>query len=262
MAAEHRWFGEERPFATLIGAIDDATSRVSGATFRAEEDGAGSLTTLTQTSDRYGLPWLLYSDRHGIFHRDRRRPPTLTEQLTGQRSLTQVGRALEVAGIGSLPASSPEAKGLSGTTVGHPRGWLVLELRLEGIATIAEVNHFLQAISTGTTPGSRSRSRSEPAWRPWPAGLSAEAVFAFWYGRTVTRDDTLAPGQDALAVPRRADGRTRAGQKVSLAERLDGSLWAELDGCSGTPRGGAPVSARAACPSWSTGADVCGCPCR
>jgi hypothetical protein len=229
--SKHRWFGEERPFATLVGAIDDATSRVTGATFRAEEDGAGYLATLTWTADRYGLPWLLYSDRHGIFHRDKRRPPTLTEQLTGQRSLTQVGRALEVAGIGWLPASSPEAKGRVERLWGTLQDRLVLELRLEGITTIEEANRFL--------PGYLDRHNArfavpaadpEPAWRPWPEGLSAAAVFAFWYERTVSRDNTLAWGQDALAVPRRADGRTRAGQRVTLAERLDGSLWAELDG--------------------------------
>ena len=37
--SKHRWFGPERPFATLVGAIDDATSKVTGGTFRAEEDG-------------------------------------------------------------------------------------------------------------------------------------------------------------------------------------------------------------------------------
>jgi transposase len=229
--SRHRWFGPGQPFATLLGAIDDATSRVTGATFRAQEDGAGYFTVLTQTSDRHGLPWLLYSDRHGIFHRDRRRPPTLTEQLTGKRSLTQVGRALEVAGIGWLAAGSPEAKGRVERLWDTLQDRLVIELRLEGITTIEEANLFL--------PGHLDRHNARfsvpaadpgPAWRPWPDGLSAEAVFAFWYERTVTRDDTLAWGQDALAVPPRAGGRSRAGQKVTLAERLDGSLWAELDG--------------------------------
>ena len=56
--SRHLWFGPQRPFATLVGGIDDATSRVTGATFRAQEDGAGYLIVLTQTSDRHGLPWL------------------------------------------------------------------------------------------------------------------------------------------------------------------------------------------------------------
>ena len=241
--SRHRWFGPEHPFATLVGGIDDATSRVTGATFRAEEDGAGYFIALTQTSAGSGLPWTLYSDRHGIFQRDQRRAPTLTEQLTGMRSLTQVGRALEVAGIGWLPASSPQAKGRVERLWGTLQDRLVLELRLETITTIADANAFL--------PGHLARHNAAfgvpaadpvPAWRPWPEGLTAEAVFAFWYRRTVARDGTLSWGSESLAVPRRADGRTRAGQEVILAERLDGSVWAQLDGPS-EPLSPAPPSA-------------------
>ena len=45
--SRHLWFGPERPYATLVGAIDDATGTVTGATFRAAEDGAGYFITLT-----------------------------------------------------------------------------------------------------------------------------------------------------------------------------------------------------------------------
>ena len=229
--SKHRWFGPERPFATLVGAIDDATSRVTGGTFRAEEDSAGYLLTLTHTSDAFGLPWTLYSDRHGIFHRDPRRPPTLTEQLTGKRGLTQVGRALEVAGIGWWPASSPEAKGRVERLWGTLQDRLVTELRLEGITTIDGANAFLPGyLVRHNARFAVPAAEPEPAWRPWPDGLTAEAVFAFWYRRTVSRDHTLAWSREALELPPRADGRTRAGQEVILAERLDGSLWAELDG--------------------------------
>ena len=154
-----------------------------------------------------------------------------------------MGRALEVAGIGWLPASSPEAKGRIERLWGTLQDRLVLELRLEGITTIEEANLFLPGyLDRHDARFSVPAADPEPAWRPWPDGLSAEAVFAFWYARTVTRDNTLAWGQDALAVPRRADGRTRAGQKTTLAERLDGSLWAELDG-RWEPLAAAPPSA-------------------
>ena len=109
--SRHRWFGPELPFATLVAGIDDATSRVSGGTFRAAEDAVGYFATFAQTADRYGLPGATYSDRHGIFIVERNRPPTLAEQLTGKRSFTQVGRALEEAGIGWIGAHSAEAKG-------------------------------------------------------------------------------------------------------------------------------------------------------
>ena len=93
------------------GGIDDATGLVTGATFRLAEDAAGYFTMLTQTADRYGLPGAIYADRHGIFLREPGRPPTLAEQLTGKRSFTQVGRALDEAGIGWIGAHSAQAKG-------------------------------------------------------------------------------------------------------------------------------------------------------
>lgn len=230
-ASKHRWFGPDHPFLALVGAIDDATSEVTGATFREQEDGAGYLEVLSQTSRTRGLPWAFYTDRHGIFERDPRDPPTLAEQLAGRRDPTQVGRALEVAGIAWIPAGSPEAKGRVERMWGTHQDRLVTELRLAGITTIAEANAFL--------PGYLARHDArfgvpaadpEPAWRPWPAGLTADAVFAYWYVRTVGRDNTVAWDGGALALPRRADGRTRAGSTVMVAERLDGSLWAELEG--------------------------------
>jgi len=227
----HPWFGPERPDATLAGAIDDATSEITGATFREHEDAAGYLEVLAQTSRTLGLPWTFYTDRHGIFERDPHERRTIAEQLEGRRAPTQVGRALEVAGIGWIPAGSPEAKGRVERMWGTHQDRLVVELRLAGITTIADANAFL--------PGYLARHNARfrvppadptPAWRPWPTGLSAEAVFAFWYERTVGRDDTIAWDGGALTLPRRSDGRTRAGQRVRIAERLDGSLWAELEG--------------------------------
>ena len=65
---------------TLGGGIGDATSLVTGGTFREQEDAAAYFTALTQTADRFGLPGALYSDLHGIFVKDSNRPPTLAEQ--------------------------------------------------------------------------------------------------------------------------------------------------------------------------------------
>ena len=108
--SRHDWLEGRGPMLTLVGGIDDATSRVTGATFRLQEDAAGYFLMLTHTAHRHGLPGALYSDRHGIFVKDPNRGPTLAEQLTGQRSLTQVGRALDQLGIRWIGARSPQAK--------------------------------------------------------------------------------------------------------------------------------------------------------
>jgi transposase len=229
--SRHRWFGPDLPFATLVAGIDDATGRVPGGTFRAAEDAVGYFTAFAQTAEHQGLPGAVYSDRHGIFIVERNRPPTLAEQLAGKRSFTQVGRALNDAGIGWIGARSPEAKGRVERLWGTLQDRLVAELRLEGITTIEAANPFLlDFLERHNERFAVPAADPEPAWRPWPDGLTSDAVFCFHYPRRVARDATLSwPGGD-LALPRRSDGRSWAGRTVILQERLDGSLWVSHEG--------------------------------
>ena len=224
--SRHRWFGQDHPEATLIGVVDDATSRLTGATFRVDEDAAGYLTAFAQTAAAYGLPGSVYSDRHGIFIAERNRAPTLAEQLTGKRTFTQVGRALDEAGIAWIGAHSAPAKGRVERAWGTLQDRLVAELRLETITTIEDANAFLPRFLVRYNRRFMVPARvPEPAWRPWPAGLSAEAVFCFHYPRRVAPDATISWPGGPLALPRRPDGRSWAGRSVVLQERLDGSLW-------------------------------------
>ncbi|MGZ9231208.1 MAG: ISNCY family transposase [Candidatus Limnocylindrales bacterium] len=229
--SRHRWFGPDLPFATLVAGIDDATGRVPGGTFRAAEDAVGYFTTLAQTAEHHGLPGAVYSDRHGIFIVEKNRAPTLAEQLTGKRSFTQVGRALDEAAIGWIGAHSAEAKGRVERLWGTFQDRLVTELRLAGIATIEAANAFLpDFLERHNARFAVPAADPVPAWRPWPDGLTAEAVFCFHYPRRVGRDSTVSWPDGDLALPRRSDGRSWAGRSVILQERLDGSLWVDHDG--------------------------------
>ena len=229
--SRHRWFGPEQPYATLVGAIDDATGTVTGATFRAAEDAAGYFIVLLQTNTGYGLPWTLYSDRHGIFWRDSKRPATLAEQLTGRRSLTQVGRPSTRPASAGWARARPEAKGRVERLWGTWQDRLAVELRLETITTIEDANTFLPGfIGRHNIRFAVPPADSEPAWRPFPEGLDAASVFCFHYPRRVARDATVSWGEGALALPRRPDGRSWAGCAIILEERLDGSLWARHEG--------------------------------
>lgn len=95
---------------------------------------------LTQTVAGYGLPVALYSDLHGIFIKNPNRPAPLAEQLTGQRSTTQVRRALDDAGISWVGATSPQAKGRIERGWGTAQDRLRPELRRAGATTIDEAN--------------------------------------------------------------------------------------------------------------------------
>jgi len=240
--SRHRWFGPAHPFATLVAGIDDATGRVPGGTFRAQEDAAGYFITFAQTAERHGLPGAVYSDRHGIFIVEKNRAPTLAEQLTGRRSLTQVGRALDEARVAWIGAHSAPAKGRVERLWGTLQDRLVAELRLEGVTTIEAANAFLpDFLERHNARFAVPAADAEPAWRPWPDGLSSEAVFCFHYPRRVGRDNTISWAGGGLALPQRNDGRSWAGRTVILQERLDGSLWVSHEGRC-VPVGPAPAS--------------------
>ncbi len=75
--------------------------------------------------------------------KDPNRPPTIAEQLTGRPSLTQVGRALEVAGIRWIGARSLQTKGRAERLWGTFQDRLISELRRAGVSTIAAANDLL-----------------------------------------------------------------------------------------------------------------------
>jgi len=257
--SRHDWLEGRGPMLTLIAGIDDATGIVTGATFRAQEDAAGYFTVLAQTADRFGLPGAVYSDRHGIFIKDPNRPPTLTEQLVGKRSLTQVGRALDEAGIGWIGARSPQAKGRVERLWGIKQDRLVSELRLAGATTLEAANvvlaHYLPRHNQRFAVPAAD---PEAAWRSWPDGRSAEAVFCFHYPRRVANDATISWPSGPLELPRRRDGRSWAGRSVILQERLDGGLWIEHEGACYPLRAAAPNAGqlRARNLSTSSGQDL------
>jgi len=241
--SRHDWLEGRGPWLTLVGGIDDATGRVTGATFRAAEDAAGYFAMLTATARRHGLPLALYSDRHGIFIKDPHRPPTLTEQLMGQRSFTQVGRALDALGVRWIGAGSPQAKGRVERLWGTLQDRLTSELRRAAIATPEDANDLLAwYLPRHNRRFAVPAADPSPAWRPWPDDApSPEAVFCFHYRRTVANDATLAWAGRSLALPASVAGSWR-GRSVVLQERLDGSLWASRAGVC-VPLAAAPDTA-------------------
>ena len=223
--SRHRWLGSDGPFLTLVGAIDDATGIVTAGTFREHEDAAGYLTILAATARSHGLPMAVYSDRHTLFVVDRTRPPTREEQLEGRVPRTQVGRALEQAGIGWIGARSPQAKGRIERLWGTLQDRLVAELRLAGARSMGDAN----AVLAGYLPRHNARFGVEPAdpvaaWRGWTAADPLEAVLCFHYPRRVANDATVSWDGRPLALPRPGRG-SWAGRSVVIEERLDGSLW-------------------------------------
>lgn len=177
-----------------------------------------------------------------------RRPPTLAEQFAGRRAPTQLGRALEEAGIAWIAARSPQAKGRVERLWGTCQDRLLSELRLAGASSLAEANQVL----ADYLPHHNARfavapADPQPAWREVPAGQRLDALFCFAYPRRVAADATVRLEGQVLALPARPDRHSWAGRRVIVQERLDGSCWAVVDDEQYllTPAPAEPVTLRA-----------------
>lgn len=139
-------FGNNKKYC-MVGAIDDATSKITALYITEYECLYGYMEILRQTINNYGCPREIYSDRAAIFCCTPKNKKNLTqwEQLAGLHDKkTQWQRILEELNIRQILAWSPEAKGRV------ERMWLTLQKRLPtelyraGADTVEKANIFLQ----------------------------------------------------------------------------------------------------------------------
>jgi len=222
--SRHDWLESRGPRLTLVGAVDDATGILTGATFREQEDVAGYLEILRDTVRRHGVPAAVYHDRHTIFVASTRTPLTLEEQLVDRRTPTQFGRALAELGISSIAAWTPQAKGRIERVWGTLQDRLVTELRIAGAADREAANRVLRRfVARFNRRFAVPPTDATPAWRPLPAGVRLEAVCCLKFRRVVAPDNTVRVGPTILQLPA-TRGRGYAHRRVDIEVRLDGRL--------------------------------------
>ncbi len=225
-ASQHDWLEGRGPRLALHGAIDDASNKVPAAVFREEEDAYGYLWILRDVVRTNGRPIAIYSDRHGIFHRDPRQPLPLAQQLHGlRRAPTQVGRALQELGIRWIPASSPQAKGRIERLWGTFQDRLVSELRRARARTLDDAN----AVLVRFLPRYNARFAHAPAdphvaYRPLAPEQIPDDICCFAYERIVANDNTVQLGEHLLQILPGPHRRSYAQARVLVREHLDGRL--------------------------------------
>lgn len=213
------------PYLTLIGFIDDATSTVPAALFRAQEDAAGSLLVPRAIVLGPGVPMAVYVDRHGIFKKSVREPLPLEEELAGGPLPTQAGRVLDELAIRLILAQSPQAKGRIERLWGTLQDRLVAELRLAGITTLEDANAFLPGfLDAFNARFAVPAAEPNAAYRPVPAGFDPDRVFCFKYERVVQPDNTVAFFSRVLQLQPSAERASWVRARVEVHEQLDSSL--------------------------------------
>jgi hypothetical protein len=249
--SRHDWLEGRGPILCLMGAIDDATGELlPGAHFVEQECTLGYLRVLRAIVREKGIPLTAYMDRHGTLKRNDGNW-TLEEQLAGEQTPTQVGRALSDLGIGIIYALSPQAKGRVERLWGTLQDRLVSELRLAGARTAAEANKVLRTYR----PEHNSRFAVSPksaatAWRARPELASIDDICSVQRSRVVANDNTVRVDKRIIDIPKHASRETFARCEVLVCHHLNGRYRVFHKGQRiATARGKPPTEALAGQPS-------------
>jgi len=217
----HDWLEGRGPRLCLIGAIDDATGKVSGAFFAQAESSWAYLRLFCEIFKRHGLPQSIYSDRHSVFWTDRE--PTLEEQLINKRPVTEVGRALEEVGVTLILAGSPQAKGRIERLWGTFQDRLVSELRLAKAKTLEQAQAVLDRYLPEHNRKFSRPAQAKPAWRKASA-QQIEQALCFKEQRTVANDNTVTFDGIIFQIPKKSPPRSYAHKRIDVHVGLDGSV--------------------------------------
>src|SRR5580704_16074672 len=224
-----RWLEDRGPACQLIALIDDATSRV-WARFTEHDTTEENLRTLQGWLRRHGRPLAHYTDKNSIFRSAR--PAALPEQLQGEGSRSQFGRALKDLGIEWIAAHSPQAKGRIERLFETLQDRLVKELRLAGIDSIAGANHFLEM---RFLPEWEERFTVAPrnpsnAHRRLGREQRLEEILSVRVARRVAQDHTVSWDGNRWGLVRGEVCAGLRGAAVEIERRLDGSHWLRYRG--------------------------------
>lgn len=219
----HRWFGEKLGEWSLMAVIDDATGKLVCGVFALQEDAQSYLICLRQLLLEEGIPWAIYMDRHGIFHRNDDHW-SLQEQLAGHQTPTQVTQALLALGIEPIFALSPQAKGRVERLFNTLQDRLVQELRLAAITSAEPATRFVNgSFKTDFNARFAKPAReTQVAWRPLPKGLDVDRICSFLYEATVGNDNAVRVAGMILDIPAGPRRRGYARARVEVRQLLDG----------------------------------------
>jgi len=217
----HDWLQGRGPRLCLIGAIDDATSKVMGAFFVQAESSWGYLRLFSGIFRDHGLPQSIYSDCHSVFWTDRE--PTLEEQLINKKPTTEVGRGLEELGVTLILAHSPQAKGRIERLWNTFQDRLVSELRVAKAKSMAQAQALLERYLPEHNRKFARPAKGEPAWRKVPA-RQIERALCFKQQRTVAKDHTVSFEGTVLQIPKTSPFRSYANKRIDVHVLLDGAV--------------------------------------
>ena len=218
--SSHEWVAGQ--WWDLIVTMDDATSEVYSGFFVAEEGTMSTFRGLGEVIAENGLFCSLYADRASHYWH--------TPEAGGgvdKDNPTQVGRALAQLGIELIAAYSPQARGRSERMFGTLQKRLPQELRLAGIATMAEANRFLEELFWPAHNARFARPAADTGSAFVAFAGTLEDILCAQEDRVVAGDNTVRYKNRTLQIPadrHRHHIRQGAGPGARISRRPPGRL--------------------------------------
>jgi len=229
-ASPHDWLEGRGPSLCLLGAIDDATSRIVHLRFWPTECLAGYFYLARQIAldARYGLPETFYHDKHTILRSPK--APSIEDELAGREPMSQFQHVLAQLGVEGIPAQTPQAKGRVERMWQTLQDRLIKEMRLAGIQNLEQANTFLpDFIRRYNAEFGVEAAEPEPAWVPVDQdGFDLAYYFAARDERSVRSDHTLCWLGTTLQIQRSKMDPNLAGKRVSVHVTPEGELYLYL----------------------------------
>lgn len=201
-------FGDNKRYC-MVGAIDDATGKITGLYITENECLYGYLEILRETASNYGLPREIYSDRAAIFcYTPRNKKLADWEKLeVMHEKRTQWQRILEELNINQILAWSPEAKGRVERMWRTLQGQIPQWLYNREISTVEEANKRLsEYVAWFNSKYGREPAVDDAFWLAPPADL--DDILCAQFERVVSKDGCInfqntvfyAPGANLYGV--------------------------------------------------------------
>jgi winged helix-turn helix protein len=216
--SEHWWFEDRGPQCTLLVFVDDATSRLMHLQFVESESTFAYFQAARAYLEAWGKPVAFYSDKHGVFRVNH--PGAL-----GGDGMTQFGRALHALNIDIICANSSPAKGRVERANKTLQDRLVKELRLAGVATLAEGNALLPAFMADyNTRFAKAPANKKDLHRSLHAGDDLDDSFAWKEERTLSQALTLQYDKVVFILEPSEQAKAAIGKRVTVIDYPDGRL--------------------------------------
>jgi transposase len=223
----HEWLEERHPGPMyLVALVEDATKTLY-ARFVEGDTAEENLRVFWGYLEKYGRPQSVYTDQASIFQ------PTLApgwkSSEPGEKTETQIGRALRQLGVEWIGAHSPQAKGRVERCFGTLQDRLVKALRKAKIRTREQANRFLEEtfLPDWNERFTRAARNTVDAHRSIE-GLDVAAILCHQETRQVANDYTISWHGKQFQIPKAAVRPGLRGRSIEIQQRLDGGMMARI----------------------------------